>query len=131
MKSPESASSAPNAVARSDTLYHTSPVLNLTEGRKMKLTTLTLSAILLASAGAQAQTIGVQACDDFVAKYETCVGAKVPSAQQPALKNMIDQIKGVWTEVAKDEGSRDELATMCRQTAEQMSASLKPHGCVF
>jgi hypothetical protein len=96
----------------------------------MRFTALTFAGLLAAS-GAQAQTIGVAVCDEFVTKYEACVGSKVPAAQRSAFKGMIDQMKGVWAEAAKDEGSKGDLEAMCKQTAEQANASLKSHGCAF
>jgi hypothetical protein len=97
---------------------------SISKEKRMRLATLTCLGLLIVG-GAQAQTIGVPACDEFLTKSEAC------SAKVPALKGMVDQMKGAWTEAAKDASAKGDLEAMCKQTAEQMKASMKPHGCSF
>ena len=61
----------------------------------MKTIVFALAAVTLTSMAAQAQTTGVALCDDFLAKYETCVGTKVPAAQQATFKTQLDQLEGM------------------------------------
>lgn len=96
----------------------------------MKFAAMTLMGLIVAG-GAQAQTIGVAACDQFVTKYEACVGSKVPAAQQSSFKGIVDQMKSAWAEAAKNEASKGDVEAMCKQTAEQMNATMKSYGCSF
>ena len=96
----------------------------------MKIVGMTLMSVFV-TGGTQAQTIGIAACDQFVTKYEACVGSKVPAAQQSCFKGMVDQMKGAWAAAAKDEATKGDVEAMCKQTAEQMNATMKSYGCSF
>jgi hypothetical protein len=81
--------------------------------------------------GAAAQQVGIAACDDFLAKYETCVSGKVPAAQQSTFKASIDQTRKAWIEAAKSPQAKAHLESACKQAADQVKASLTPYGCSF
>jgi hypothetical protein len=90
------------------------------------------AAVLAHSAtGAAAQQVGVPVCDDFLTKYEACVSGKVPAAQQATFKASIDQVRKTWTDAAKNPTAKAALESSCKQTADQLKASLTPYGCAF
>jgi hypothetical protein len=95
----------------------------------------TLGVVLLASLVSgnvrAAGTVGIAACDDFLDKYESCLNAKISVEQQPAFKTQVDQTRKTWSDLAKDPAAKSGLEASCRQTAEQIKASLRPLGCTF
>jgi hypothetical protein len=88
-------------------------------------------AALSLGTGAQAQSTGVAACDDFLTKYETCVTTKVPDAQRATFKGQLDQTRKMWSDMAKDANTKAALDSTCKQSATQMSAALQGFGCTF
>jgi hypothetical protein len=94
-----------------------------------------LGAILLTSLVSgplrAAGTIGIAVCDDFLDKYETCLNAKVAAGERPAFKTQVDQTRKTWSDLAKDPAAKSGLEASCRQTADQIKASLRPLGCTF
>jgi hypothetical protein len=86
---------------------------------------------VLTTTGAAAQQIGVAVCDDFLTKYEACVSGKVPAAQQSTFKASIDQVRKSWSDAAKNPAAKAALESSCKQTADQLKASLAPYGCAF
>jgi len=95
--------------------------------------TISFAAAVLAQAvtGAAAQQVGIAVCDDFLTKYETCVSGKVPAAQQSTFKASIDQVRKTWIDAAKNPAAKSALESSCKQTADQLKASLAPYGCAF
>jgi hypothetical protein len=89
------------------------------------------AAMIAASAASAAEPIGVAACDDFIAKYEACVGSKVPAAQQASFKTMLDQMRTSWSALAKSPDAKPQLEAACKASVEQVKAALAPHGCSF
>jgi hypothetical protein len=88
-------------------------------------------AVGFAATGARAADVGIPACDDFLAKYEACVSGKIPAAQQPAFKTQLDQLRASWAAAAQNLSARPSLEAACKQTADQMKASMTPYGCSF
>ena len=84
-----------------------------------------------ATTGAGAQQVGIAVCDDFLAKYEACVSGKVPAAQQSTFKASVDQVRKAWIDAAKNPQTKAALESSCKQTADQLKASLTPYGCAF
>jgi hypothetical protein len=95
---------------------------------------LALSACLAAAAAAtvaSAAEVGIPVCDEFLTKYEACVTGKIPAAQQPAFKAQLEQLRASWSSIAQNPSTRPTLETACKQTADQMKASMTPYGCSF
>ena len=88
-------------------------------------------AMIATAAFAQSAPIGIATCDDFIAKYEVCVSTKVPAAQQATFKQQIDQLRQGWGQLAKTPEGKTQLEAVCKQTSEQMKATLGPQGCSF
>ena len=97
----------------------------------MKTIVFALAAVTLTSMAAQAQTTGVALCDDFLAKYETCVGTKVPAAQQATFKTQLDQLRKTFTDLSKNANSKPALEATCKASGDQMKAAMTSYGCSF
>jgi hypothetical protein len=89
------------------------------------------SVFLILSTGLSAQTTGIAACDDFLKKYEACVTSKIPAAQKATFQTQLDQMRKAWSDAAKNAAAKPTLESSCRQSAEQMKASMSAFGCTF
>jgi hypothetical protein len=90
-----------------------------------------VAVLMSLTSGLAAQTVGIAACDDFLKKYEACVGTNVPEAQRTMFKGQFDQMRKTWSDAAKDPGSKTMLEGTCKQSAEQMKMSMSSFGCTF
>ncbi len=72
--------------------------------------------------------IGVEACDDFVAKFDACRD-KLPEDQREALASVIDFTIQEWRESAKDPAARAALPETCQQAIENQRGSMEYFGC--
>jgi len=97
----------------------------------MKTIVFALAAVTLTSMAAQAQTTGVALCDDFLTKYETCVGTKVPAAQQATFRTQFDQLRKTFTDLSKNANSKPALEATCKASSDQMKAAMTSYGCSF
>ncbi|HEY6046520.1 MAG TPA: hypothetical protein VIU65_07955 [Pyrinomonadaceae bacterium] len=75
--------------------------------------------------------IGVPECDDFIAKYESCVSSKVPEMARAQYKSAVDQWRASWKKMADNPATKGSLAAACKQAADQQTAALKSFGCTF
>lgn len=91
---------------------------------------LAVASIAVTGANA-ADPVGIAACDDFLTKYEACVTTKIPAAQQPAFKTQLEQVRKSWSDAAKNPSVRPTLESSCKQTGDQLKASLASYGCTF
>ena len=83
------------------------------------------------TASTTGDNIGVRECDDFIAKYDACVSNKVPEMVRAQYKDAIARWRTEWRRMANDPNTRGQLASACKQAAEQQSAALKSFGCTF
>ena len=74
---------------------------------------------------------GIAACDDFLTKYDACVGSKVPEAQRAMYKTQIDQTRKAWVDLAKNPSAKATMEATCKQTLDATKASLTAYGCSF
>ena len=81
-----------------------------------------------ASAG---DKIGVPECDDFIAKYDACVSAKVPEMARAQFQSMLKTWRAEWKKAADNPQTKAALAQGCKMSAEQANASMKAYGCSF
>ena len=92
---------------------------------------LALAAASIVSGARAADKIGVAACDEFLTKYEACLSAKVPAAQQATFKAQVDAMRNGWVEAAKNASTKASLEPACKQVGEQMKTALQAYGCAF
>jgi len=101
---------------------------NKVAGSKPPSSTSSTPGTTAASAG---DKIGVPECDDFIAKYESCVSSKVPEMARAQYKTAIDQWRASWKKLADNPQTKGSLAAACKQAADQQTAALKSFGCTF
>ena len=88
-------------------------------------------ALLAGATAAQAQSTGVATCDDFLTKYDSCIGSKVPAEQRAVFKTQLDQTRKAWVDMSKNPGAKGAMEASCKQTMDAMKTSLAAFGCSF
>ena len=84
-----------------------------------------------ATAASAGDKIGVPECDDYIAKYESCVRAKVPEAMRGQLESSLKTARDNWKRAAENTATRGTLAAACKQATDAAAASMKAYGCNF
>ena len=87
--------------------------------------------LAIATATANAQSTGIKTCDDFLAKYDTCVTSKLPEAQRATYKAQLDQMRKSWVDMSKNPATKSTMEASCKQSMDAMKASLQAYGCTF
>jgi hypothetical protein len=75
--------------------------------------------------------IGVPECDDYIAKYESCVRSKVPETMRATLESSLKTARENWKKAAENAATRGTLAAACKQANDAAAASMKAYGCNF
>ena len=83
------------------------------------------------STTASGDKIGIPECDDYIAKYESCVRGKVPEQARAALESSLKTARDNWKKAAENAQSRGTLAAACKQASDAAAASMKAYGCAF
>ncbi len=76
-----------------------------------------------------ADKVGVLECDEYIAKYESCVTGKVPASARGALQSSIEQMRKSWKQVAANPQTRATLASTCKQMQETSKPTMTAYGC--
>ena len=76
--------------------------------------------------GAMAQPKGVDACDDFLKKYEICINTKIPADFRDGHRSVLNNARSIFAQV-KRTGEKHS----CEQMAEDYKAQLRRVGCPF
>jgi hypothetical protein len=77
------------------------------------------------------EKIGVPECDDYIAKYESCVRGKVPETMRAQLESSLKTARENWKKAAENTLTRGTLAAACKQANDAAAASMKAYGCNF
>lgn len=80
---------------------------------------------------ASGDKIGIPECDDYIAKYESCVKGKVPEAARASLESSLKMARDNWKKAAENAQSRGTLAAACKQASDAAAASMKAYGCTW
>ncbi len=75
--------------------------------------------------------IGVAECDDFIAKYESCVNSKVPEAARATVKAQLDAMRTSWRQAAATPQGKAGLAQGCKMAHDQARASMSAYQCTW
>lgn len=75
------------------------------------------------------EKIGVPECDDFLAKYESCVTGKVPAAAQATYKAGMEQWRKSWKDLAANPQTKATLTQICKTQLDNAKSSLSSFGC--
>ena len=78
-----------------------------------------------ATAGA---TTGVGECDEYLARYEACLAAKVPAEAQAMLKQSLASTREAWAQTLAA-GGKDALKSSCEMARNASRASMQAYGC--
>jgi hypothetical protein len=105
---------------------------NLNMGWPLALARVMGAALLVSiTAAAHAQSTGIAACDDFLAKYDSCVASKLPEAQRAMYKSQLDQTRKMWLDMSKNPATKSTMEATCKQTMDAIKTSLQVFGCSF
>lgn len=74
--------------------------------------------------------VGVQACDEYIEKYEKCISTKVPEAARAQMMEAMDQSAEAWAEAARGP-ARDGLAKACAAAIKAARDATASMGCDF
>ena len=80
---------------------------------------------------ASGDKIGIPECDDYIAKYESCVRGKVPEAARASMESSLKAARDNWKKAAENAQSRGTLAAACKQASDAAAASMKAYGCTW
>ena len=72
---------------------------------------------------------GVPECDDYIAKYEKCIGDKVPEMARSAMKDAFAKTRDAWKTAAATPEGKSTLAMACKTAMEQAKTALSAYGC--
>lgn len=76
--------------------------------------------------------IGVEECDDFLAKYEACLDSnKVPDAAKAQYKSALAQTRDGWRKAAATPQGKATLAQACKTMRDNTKQAMTPYGCTF
>jgi succinate dehydrogenase/fumarate reductase-like Fe-S protein len=104
------------------------PAANSNAGKAATNTAAPAATVAAAAAG---DKIGVPECDDYLAKYETCVSTKVPAAARAQYESTMAQTRKSWRDLAANPQTKATLAQACKTATETARASMKQMGCEF
>ena len=74
-------------------------------------------------------SIGVPECDEYIAKYEKCIGDKVPEMARGAMQEAFTKTRASWKELAANDATKGSLASACKQAMEASKTALSAYGC--
>ena len=81
------------------------------------------------TASTSGDKIGVPECDDYIAKYESCLRTKVPEASRAAMESSFKAARDGYKKSAETPQGKAALAGICKQASDSAAASMKPFGC--
>jgi hypothetical protein len=71
-------------------------------------------------AAASGDKIGVQECDDYIAKYSACI-SKMPAAAKGPAEQGFKTMKDAWKQAASTPAGKDGLRTGCKQALDALA----------
>jgi hypothetical protein len=80
---------------------------------------------------ASGDKIGIPECDDYIAKYESCIRGKVPEAARASMESSLKTSREQWKKAAENAQSRGALAAACKQASDAAAAGMKAYGCTW
>ena len=75
---------------------------------------------------ADADSVGVAECDEYISKYKACM-SKLPAEGQAAYQQALDQMVSGWKQVPAE--ARSSLAEGCKMATENSKAAMQAMGC--
>ena len=94
-------------------------------------TTTSTTADTKPAAAPAGDSIGVPSCDEYISKYEKCIGDNVPEAARAPLKEAFEQTRTSWKGLAANETTKSGLDSACKQALEMSKTALSMYKCQF
>lgn len=95
----------------------------------MRAPAIAAAALLIGSAAASAQDVGVAACDSMLKTYESCVMTKAPPPYAAQMRSGVDALRANFRQVAQTPEGKQQLEPVCRQTAAELKQKLAALNC--
>ena len=89
------------------------------------------TATTTTTTAASGEKVGVEECDDYLAKYEACISGKVPEAARAQYNSTLEQMRKSWRTIAASPQGKAGLAQACKTATESARTALKSDGCSF
>ncbi len=86
-------------------------------------------AVAPVAPAASAVVIGVPECDDYLAKWESCLSTKVPEASREQVKVALDATRDGWKRAAETPEGKSGLAAACKSASELAATQVSAYGC--
>jgi hypothetical protein len=80
------------------------------------------------ASGGSGDKVGVAACDEFIDKYEKCLG-KMPAAAKPAQEEAMKQMRAGYKQAASTPAGKATLEETCKQQLEATKTAMGAYGC--
>jgi hypothetical protein len=80
---------------------------------------------------ANVERIGIPECDEFVAKYETCIAEHVPEAKRREYRENLAAWSNAWRQQVVNTTAKEVVAAACKRHLVQSREAMKPFGCEF
>lgn len=97
--------------------------------RTLRLALAALACALAGNAASAQSPVGVDVCDTFMSKYETCISTKVPAEHQPQFRQTLSQMRSAITPMASSAPSQAEA--VCRQIEGVVKQQTAPMNCAW
>ncbi len=75
------------------------------------------------------EKVGVPECDDYIAKYETCLTTKVPEAQRAVFSSSMETMRKGWRNAATNPQAKAALAGGCKVALQTAKESMSAFSC--
>ena len=74
---------------------------------------------------------GIAECDEYIAKYESCINSKVPEAMRASFKGTLEAARKGWRDTAATAEGKARLPQICKTALEQAKQAFGSYGCNF
>ena len=82
-----------------------------------------------AEAAAEADSVGVPECDEYLTKYEKCIKGNVPETNRAAMEKGITQMRAAWRQAAQTEDGKQNLANACKSALDSAKQAMAAYNC--
>ncbi len=129
---PENANNAAPAATNTNTTTTTTTTTTAPTNTATTTTAPTNTATTNTAATAPAgDKIGVEECDDYLAKYESCLTGKVPAAARAQWEASLKTTREAWHKAAATPQGKAGFAQACKAANDAAKQSMASFGCTF
>ena len=80
---------------------------------------------------ANVEKIGIPECDEFIAKYETCISDHIPEAKKRQYRENLAAWSRAWRQQMVNTTAKETVAAACKRHIILSREAMKPFGCEF